>query len=462
MKDSRAMNSGLTSLGSRPDDYGKPPELWDPLGAWPRAGRWIWLCAALVAGFVMAPVHLASLRPPAGLVTDFYQEWASARNYLRGEFLYTDQRATIPGYLQKQDLSPHDQTIEVNAHPPTAVLLAVPLARLSYQNAALVWNVASLGMLLLSLWLVCKGLRIRVSIWSVFPAATLLLFCTPLLMQLRLGQLNLVLLLLLVGAWAADRSRRPWLAGVCLGTAAAIKLFPAFLFLYFVFRGQWKSVIAGAISVLALGAFTAALFGVETFQYYFFTVVPRVAKFRGLWANASVVGFWTKLFDPPHEYPRVVPIWPNKGAAWLGIVLSCSVIVVILASAIRRAKSLPERDLAFGLAVTAMLMVSPITWDHYLLLLLVPLAVAWVRLPGSDTARIVLALVVLAFWSWPLQIDNLVIPGGVARGLAKPIHTLTVLSYQCYALLALFALLLVELRGHRRSQALPAIDQSRS
>src|SRR5262249_19572796 len=160
-------------------------------------------------------------------------------------------------------------------------------------------------------------------------------------------------------------------------------------FLYFILRGQWRTVVAGALSVLAFGALTAALFGLDSYRYYFVAVVPRVASFRGLWANASLVGFWTKLFDPPPEYPRVVPLWPSKGAAWLGTFLSCSLIVMILALVVRRAKSLAERDLAFGLAVTAMLLVSPITWDHYLLLLLVPLAVTWVRLPESDAARIV-------------------------------------------------------------------------
>jgi hypothetical protein len=397
-----------------------------------------------VIGFVMAPVYVSSLRPPAGLVIDFFQEWASARNYLEGLPVYTDQRVTIPLYLGKKELDAHDRSIEVNAHPPAAILLALPLARLPYRDAALVWNLSSLGMLLVSLYLVAKGLRIPFSIWSVFPLATLLLSCTPLLMQQRLGQLNLVILLLVTGAWAADRSGRPLLAGTCLGIVMAIKIFPGFLFLYFIIRRRWRTVFAGAVSLLLLTGFTAALFGPEAYRYYFLAVLPRVAKFRGLWANASLVGFWVKLFDPPSEYPRVVPIWHSPAMARTGILVSCSAILAVLAWIVRRSKSLIEKDLAFGLAVTAMLLVSPITWDHYLLLLLAPIAVTWVRLPRSDAARIFFTAILIAFWSWPLQIDNLIIPGGVSTGLARPVHTLTILSYQCYALLALFALGVVE------------------
>jgi hypothetical protein len=419
-------------------------ELWDPFGARPGAARWLWVGAALVISFVMGPVYFLSLRPPAGLVIDFYQEWASARNYREGLPVYTDQRVTIPVYLGKTDLSPHDGSIEVNAHPPAAILLALPLASLPYRDAALVWNLTSLGMLVVSLCLVRTGLRIPFSFWSLFPLATLLMLCTPLLMQQHLGQLNLAILLLLTGVWAADRSGRPLLAGVCLGLATAIKLFPGFLFLYFILRGQWKTVIVGTISVFLLTGFTAVLFGPEAYRYYFVVVLPRVAKFRGLWANASLVGFWVKLFDPPPEYPRVVPIWRSPAAARLGVIVSCSAVLAVLAWIVRRSKSLPEQDLAFGLAVTAMLLVSPITWEHYLLLLLVPIAVTWVRLPQSDAARILFMAILVAFWSWPLQIDNLIIPGGVSTGLAMPIHTITILSYQCYALLGLFALGVVE------------------
>ena len=427
-------------------------ELWDPLGAWPGARRWLWGGLALVVGIVMAPVHLASLRPPAGLVIDFFQEWASARNYWEGQAVYTEQSRTIPLYLGKKELNSLERAIEVNAHPPPAILLALPLSRLPYRDAALVWNLVSLAMLAISLYLVRKGLGIPFSTWSLFPLATLLLLCTPLLMQQYLGQLNLVILVLLTGVWAADRSGRPLLAGVCLGMATAIKLFPGFLFIYFIIRGQWRTVIAGLVSLFLLAGFTAALFGPETYRYYFLVVVPRVAtRFRGCWSNASLVGFWVKLFDPPPDYTPVLPIWQSPVAARLGILASCSAILAVVAWIIRRSKSLLDRDFAFSLAVTAMLLVSPITWEHYLLLLLVPIAVIWTRLPPTDAARILFTAILIAFWSWPMRIEDLLIPGGVATGIASPLHTLTILSYQCYALIVLFALGVVEFLGCKKA-----------
>ena len=42
----------------------------------------------------------------------------------------------------------------------------------------------------------------------------------------------------------------------------------------------------------------AAVFGWGAYRDYWWDVLPRVAKFRGYWPNASLVGFWIKLFDP--------------------------------------------------------------------------------------------------------------------------------------------------------------------
>ena len=179
----------------------------------------------------------------------------------------------------------------MNAHAPTSVLLAVPLARMAFPDAFLVWNLISLGALVASLWLVQHQLRIPISAWSVGPLVALLLLCFPLWEQCRLGQLTLILLLLIAGAWAADRSGRPWLAGMLLGIAAAIKLFPSFLLFYYALRRRWRSVAAGILTIGALSVLTAAALGFDSYRDYFFNVLPEIQWFRVGWNNNSVWGF---------------------------------------------------------------------------------------------------------------------------------------------------------------------------
>jgi hypothetical protein len=399
-------------------------------------------CLTVIVACIMAPTYFAALKPPSDVVVDFFQEWASARNYRNGLPLYTNHRITIPLYLSTgaKAIAPQGMAVDVNAHPPTSVLLVLPFAFLRYQDAVLVWNLLSLAMLGVSLALIWHGLRIPLSYWSVFPLVTSLLVCAPLVLQVTLAQLDLVILLMLTGVWTSDRSARPVLAGILTGAAAAIKVFPAFVFLYFIMKRKWKVLIAGAVTVALLTALTAALFGIDAYRAYFTDVLPQLAKFRALWPNASLVGFWTKLFDPPLDYPRVEPLWRSPMVARAGIAASLTLVVISLALVVRRATSRATEDVAYGISLSAMLLACPITWEHYLLLMLFPLAATWVYLSKSREARLVLVIILVAFWSWPAVIQHLVIPGGISTGVAKPIHTLTVLSYQFYALIALFCL----------------------
>jgi hypothetical protein len=399
---------------------------------------WIWASVAALTFLAQAPTFLACAWPPREFVTDFFQDWASARNYLAGLPVYTDHHVTIPRYVGTVD--PICYSNRVNAHPPTSVLLLLPMAGLNYRPALLAWNVASLAMLGLSLWIVRKELGLSSSHSWFFPALALVLLCRPLIQQLIHGQLNLVLLLLLTGAWAADRRGRPGWAGVLVGSAAAVKLFPGFLFLYFAVRRQWTALIAGMLTVVVLTGMTVAILGPETFRAYVQEVLPQLEKFRSSWFNASLVGLWTRLFNPATREEHVEPLWRSAAAARAGILVSWMAVGAAVAWAIGRAGSRGQIDHAFGAAVTGMLLLSPITWDYGFLLLLLPVAVLWRDPPRSEAAKLLLVVALAALWFWQKPVCDAIIPGGVTRGVADAVHTITVLSYQCYGLIIILAL----------------------
>jgi hypothetical protein len=156
------------------------------------------------------------------------------------------------------------------------------------------------------------------------------------------------------------------------------------------------------------------------------------------------------LFDPAPEHERdrslTEPLFYSPALANALSLISSAADVAILAWTVRRDAPGRRCDLTFALAVTAMLLISPICWDHYLLLLLVPLAVVWLELPASRFARIVFPVIAGAFWvGYPL-IWRLF---GLNGRTATPVHSLGVLSYQFYALLGLSALVLMELEQER-------------
>jgi hypothetical protein len=427
------------------DRRGDGPVLWDPLGAWPAGRRWLWPALAVVVGCLQGPNFIETLRPPPE-AADFFQEWASARNVFRGAAVYTEHAEAVRLYLKHDVPKEPGPYIRFNAHPPTSVLLALPFAALGYSDATLAWNLASLAAFGASLWLLVRGLGIATAKWGVFPAAALLLTCSPVRQQVNLAQLNMVLLLV-TGVWAAERSGRPRLAGALLGAATAVKLFPGFLFLFFLLRRRWSVVLVGVVSLAALTGATALILGTDAYRDYVRVVLPEVSRFRSGWFNASLAGFWEKVLgEGAWHYDRhILPVVNAPRLARTGTLLARVGVLVLWARAVWRARTPAEGDHAFGLSLIAMMLLSPITWDHYFVILALPSIQLWIGLPHSNTGNTLRLGLLACLWAEKGTLWRIFLPDSLflAGSISAPVTLVTLLSYQCYTLLALFALGLV-------------------
>ena len=328
------------------------------------------------------------------------------------------------------------------------MLLLTPFGYLDYPDAVLVWNALSLLMLSASLWLIVRAENLSFPGWGIFPLVTVLLLCNPLRQQVNLGQLNLALLLLFVGIWIAARSERADLAGILLGLATGLKLFPGFLFVYFALRRQWRIVFTGVVTLVLLTVITAMSLGIETYRTYVLDVLPRNERSQSGWKNASLSGLWKKLFDPATAEEHIQPVLRSPAAVQALRVLSVVGLVALLAYAVRRARTVRQQDQTYGLAVMAMLLLSPIAWDHYFVMLYLPLALLAVHMPPSRLSQAVFVMLVAVIWVDPELWFPWFIPGG-RDGVAMPWQTLTALSLHCYALVGLFVFSLYSLRHER-------------
>jgi hypothetical protein len=420
---------------------------------------WIGLAAAavLLQGF---QVLMAVYPPPIAL--DFFQEWSSAHEVLAGRPAYPDLEEAVPRLLGVP-FATHSQPVRVNAHPPPAILLGLPLASFSYPVATEVWRGFSFGLILACTVVIRRELGPLPSSVPTPPlpvTAVLLLTSGPVVTTIFYGQLNAVLLVLIVSAWWAERHGHQQLGGGLLGLAGAIKLTPMLLLGYFAVRGRWRAVLAGLLAFLAVNALTLVTLGSDVFRDYA-AVVPRVAhSWRSHPGNAAFPGLWAKLFDPASVRP-LTPLLQSPGVDKVGTLASVVAVATLAGIGIRRARSRSEQDRAFGLAVTALLLAGPLTWENTLLLLLLPLTLlardwpAWGRLRRS-----LFLIAVAAVWLMPYTIESAVtifLGAGWATNAQAPVGpwvTLTILSYQCYALLILFALGFPS-RGPQSASAVP-------
>jgi arabinofuranan 3-O-arabinosyltransferase len=408
----------------------------------------IWAILAIAVCVWRGPMYAQVLLPgpdQAGCgYLDFFQEWASARNLLEGRPVYTPHRDSYRRFLpDAPPPAPDDRYfIEVNAHPPTSVLLALPLAWLSFPEAMRIWNLLSLAALALSGLIITRQLNMRLAAWWLLPLTVLVLLNVPLQEQVRQGQLNLVLLLLLTGCWAADRSGRPVLAGLLLATASTIKLFPAFVFLYYIFRKEWRVVASGAACAVFLTLATALILGPESYVSYVRDAIAQANEWRSGWDNASLPGLFAKLFDPGTKHDLVRPLVHSVWAARACSGLSAFVVIALLAWKVRPARSLRDRDLGFAAAVMAMLILAPMTWPHAFLVAALPAAILWTRSTDFSYQRrallvliLLLSLPVSFYYQFTLETGQL-----ATEATARPTQTLTLLSIHLYSLMALFGL----------------------
>src|SRR6266849_5031358 len=163
---------------------GKPTESVEPTGPpnpWPVRRIILWWILMNLAIYLQGPSYLRAFRPdffPPGyplFLPDFFQEWASARNFLEGLPVYTSQEVTLERYIGIKRKPEDPRFIEYNAHPPTTVLLALPLAKLEFAHAFLIWNLVSLLALGLGSWLIVRHLNTPFTYWCLLPTITLLL-----------------------------------------------------------------------------------------------------------------------------------------------------------------------------------------------------------------------------------------------------------------------------------------------
>lgn len=374
-------------------------------------------------------------------VGDFFQEWASARNYFEGLPIYTPQETTAWRYLAyRPSDSPSAIFCRVNGHPPPSVLLGLPLGRLPYSTAFLLWNLASLLMAAAAAAVTLRAEFGKGASWRWLVMLTLLLG-NPLLQTVMMGQLTACLLLLITAAAWAEAEDRPGLSGALVGTAAALKIFPGFLFLYFLLQRRWKALLAGAIIFAAWHGATLALFGVDTYTDWYRESLPEVLRYRDTWLNYSATGFWYKLFDASSG--QSIPLWHSPTIARIGSLASFIVVAAVAGYASLRSRADRQASrAAFALCITAMVVAAPVAWDHYFLLLMPPIAQLAATLPQQSVRRKLFNAGLFVLWLNPIVFYGIAL--NKSSQLLSTASLLTIVSWPFYGLITVFVLGTIE------------------
>ncbi len=154
------------------------------------------------------------------------------------------------------------------SYPPFAAYLFVPFAWLPFDLGLIIFNLVSLVLAQIACIWVAKrwGADDLAAIWTgglVVAVGTLL---RPMFGNISLGQINMILMALVIFAWLLDD--RPWLAGILLGLAIAIKIIPAGFGLLWLLNRRFLPLFSAGLTVAATNLLSWFFHPDQTVWYY--------------------------------------------------------------------------------------------------------------------------------------------------------------------------------------------------
>jgi alpha-1,2-mannosyltransferase len=288
---------------------------------------------AVLLGFTGLAVWSAGQAGTLGF--DFLSYDSAVRRFLGGGILY-DQSFQQTG------------AFGLFYYPPPFVLLAVPLTLLNPNAAAGVFTAILLVTFMAAVAILPVVTRIK---WAVLLLGGM---SWPLVYAIKLGQVGPILLFLFAVGWRW--MDRPWRLGGATAIGIAIKIQPALILGWALLTGRRRAVVAG-LAVFAVLAVAATIVAGPSSWIDQATLLARVSK----------------PIDTPHNYTPgrlAFEAGASQAVAWGVQIANWVLVAVVVLYAIWRATPVAS----YLSVVIASQLISPILWDHYALMLLLPVA----------------------------------------------------------------------------------------
>jgi hypothetical protein len=351
------------------------------------SARWTWLAVALAAAFVA--INAVNAVNKGGDAAVFFE---GGRRLLNAESLY-DGSSAASGFIG----------------PPFQAVFFAPFAAVasaSETTARLLWHVTGFACLILGVvfsartwWLARRELGLPPTPYlpSLFiPLAAVLL---PTQTNFEHQNMNPLLLALVAAAtWCLVRERDA-IAGTLLGTAVALKAFPALVLLVLIARARWRATAIAIVIAAGLTLIPLAIYGVDEYLNLsrdFWRLANSGFPLRG--NNQSLVAAFDRWqFGYSVDDVRE----PAVGAL---AVIAVTLLVGILLWMAARWQQPPMATTALQMfaALTLAVVMSPIAWDHYWLLLFPALVATY----DSRSHRLLGAAGNYLFWAAAVMISG--------------------------------------------------------
>jgi alpha-1,2-mannosyltransferase len=233
-------------------------------------------------------------------------------------------------------------------YPPTFAPLLLPFALLAAPSATWAWIGLSLAAFVVGVAILPVSRSVR---WWILLLAGL---SFPFVYAVKLGQVGPILFFAFVVGWRGIED--PIRLGGSAAVGAAIKLQPGLVLVWALLTGRYRAVAVGAAVLLALA------------------VVAMLLAGPGAWSD-----FLTLIRTVTNPITTERNLTPGAIAYQLGASVDIAAVVqlmntIAVVAAFLAAIRWAGDEASYLVAVIASQLISPILWDHYAMLLLLPVA----------------------------------------------------------------------------------------
>ncbi|WP_341719351.1 glycosyltransferase family 87 protein [Micromonospora sp. FIMYZ51] len=242
-------------------------------------------------------------------------------------------------------------------YPPFAALLLLPFALPKLGATVVIFTgLTLLGVVISTKWLLDPVIRRHrlPHLFTLVVGVLLVLAVESTRETITFGQINMLLVVLILAdlLFAVPKNSR-W-AGVGIGLATALKLFPGIFVVYLLATRRWRAAVVAAATAAAATLLAAAVAPGDSWRFWTHELwaTDRVGR-TDYTGNQSLFGLLSRLTAPEE---------PNR-LIWLPLV--AAIAGYGLWRAVRAARA---GDALTGLTLTGLVaaLVSPITWTHHI------------------------------------------------------------------------------------------------
>ena len=280
--------------------------------------------------------------------TDFWILFKGARTWARGGSLY-DLHAVLTNHVGA-----------VFKVPPFYGMLFQPFVEMNGLTVLFWyrWVTVVIAIVAVVIW----WQTVKPAWYWALPAVAMLGMFRPLVDTIANGQIDVMLLCLIILCYWALYHHRDGLAGGMIAVATLFKIYPVLLLGFLIIKGRWRAIGGFIVGMLVCNGISIAVMGWDAHRTYVFDVLPRIEGTTSWVENQTISGFVTRWFDVPFE----AHIFAVHGVTVFTQI--CSLIIVAIVGVLALRNAAPQSTgfaLQYAAFVVLMVFAVPAAWMHY-------------------------------------------------------------------------------------------------